>query len=106
MQPLADAPQRGVERRLDDQLVVELQLADDALDAIERRLILQDRDDAFAIGLLARKRGMTLTATAALPALILSSLVSCRHRRRRVRRALAIGEAELAAAAARPCRCR
>ena len=47
---LADAPQRRIERRLEAQLVVELQLADDALDAIERRLVVDDRHHANPVG--------------------------------------------------------
>ncbi len=57
MHPLAHPPQRGIERRLEVQLVFELQLADDALDAVEgtadpggRRRCL--RDQAFS-----RQRG-------------------------------------------------
>src|SRR5262249_44293254 len=46
----ANAAQRGVERRLEGQIVVELQFADDALDAVERCLVLQDRDYALAVG--------------------------------------------------------
>ena len=65
--PLADAPQRGIERRLEGQLVVELQLADDPLDAVEGRLILEDGDDALAIRLLsARRRRAAVVAAAAL----------------------------------------
>ena len=41
---------------VDGQLVIQLQLADDPLDAVERRLIVQDGEDALALG-LERSRG-------------------------------------------------
>src|SRR5262249_61565185 len=49
---LADAPQCRVERRLEAQLVIQVQLAHDRLNALERGLILKDGDDAYALGLL------------------------------------------------------
>ena len=66
------------ERRLEDQLVIELKLADDPLDPIEGRLILEDGDDAFAIGFFAAGGG-ALTAVAALT---VNSLPRRRLRRR------------------------
>jgi hypothetical protein len=48
---LAHAPQRGIEARLDDQFVVELQFSGDALNPVQRRLVLKDGDDAFAFDL-------------------------------------------------------
>ena len=45
-----DAPQRRIERRLEAQLVVELQFPDDTLDAIERRLVVDDRKHAHPFG--------------------------------------------------------
>jgi hypothetical protein len=44
-------PERCIEGRLKAELVVELQLANDALDAIERSLIVDDGDHAGPVGL-------------------------------------------------------
>ena len=49
--PIVNTPQRRIERRLETQLVVQLQFADDALDAIERRLIVHDGKHACPVGL-------------------------------------------------------
>jgi hypothetical protein len=49
---LAHPPQCRIERRLEAQLVIQVQLTNDRLDAFEGRLILKDSDNTHALGLL------------------------------------------------------
>jgi hypothetical protein len=45
-----DAPQRSVERIGYGEFVIQLQLTDDPLDPIDRRRLVEDGEDALALG--------------------------------------------------------
>ena len=57
--PFTNAPQGRIESGFEAQLVFEVQLTDDALHPLEGWLILQDRHDTFALGLLGNDRFFT-----------------------------------------------
>ena len=57
--PFTNAPQGRIECGFEAQLVFEVQLTDDALHPLEGWLILQDRHDTFALGLLGNDRFFT-----------------------------------------------
>ena len=88
----ADAPQRRVERIGDRELVIQLQLADDPLDPIDRRRLLEDGEDALAFGLRAHwKRDDFITG--------LRPPLQRRARRRRTAAAIAAASATAGRAA-------
>jgi hypothetical protein len=96
----ADPSQRSVERVGDDQLVVQLQLADHLLHPIEHRLMLHHGEDTFAYGLGRSRRARCPHKKASIPKASAAGCLIPSSRWRRGRPGMASSVAMVSASAA------